>query len=275
MRDEERRRNLPACGGPWVQGADEGHRRGADANLACAPLCMSADDAEAAHIALLTGGRVHVGASGIGDGRGLFVTSPVAAGETVFVEQPLVCAPAEFGMWECVCHACLQRESDAVELMACKCRWAHFCSAACAAAGAAAHTDAECAAMAQLRYRREDYPGTVLLAARLLRALHCADLDPARAAQAALAQTLVGTSPMIPSLTLQRFEGWAPTVLALAGCPASTADAVDALCRLLRNECVRCAMESRRHSLTPALFGAGSRFKTSATWRLELRCTRR
>ena len=201
--------------------------------------CMSADEAEAAHIALLTGGRVRVGASGVGDGRGLFVTAPVAAGETVFVEQPLVCAPAEFGMWECVCHACLQRESDAAQLTACKrCRWAHFCSAACAAAGAAAHTEAECAAMAQLRYRREDYPGTVLLAARLLRTLHGEDADPGRAAQAALARTLVGTSPLVPPLTLQRFEGWAPTVLALAGCPAtlSTADAVDALCRLLRNE---------------------------------------
>ena len=97
--------------------------------------------------------------------------------------------------------------------------------------------------MAQLRYRREDHPGTVLLAARLLRVLHDGEADPARATQVALAHTLVGTSPLVPSLTLQRFEGWAPTVLALAGCPASPADAVDALCRLLRNECVRCVVE--------------------------------
>ena len=199
---------------------------------------MSADEAEEAHIALLTGGRVRVAASGVGDGRGLFLTAPVAAGETVFVEQPLVCAPAEFGMWECICHACLQRESDAAQLTVCqRCRWAHFCSAACAAAGAAAHTEAECEAMVRLRYRREDHPGTVLLAARLLRVLHAGGAsEPARAAQAALAQTLVGSSPMLPPLTLRRFEAWAPTVLALAGCDAAAADAVAALCRLLRNE---------------------------------------
>ena len=198
---------------------------------------------------------MHVGASGVGDGRGLFVAAHVAVGDTVFVEQPLVCAPAEFGMWECVCHACLQRESAAIQLTACRrCRWAHYCSAACSAAGAAAHTEAECAAMVQLRYRREDYPGTVLLAARLLRLLRCGAVDPAQAAQVALAHTLVGASPLVPLLTMQRFEGWAPTVLALAGCPTSEEDAVDALCCLLRNECVQVASLLTRAHTCPNRF---------------------
>ena len=197
---------------------------------------MSAAD-EAVHIALVTGGRARVGASGVGEGRGLFTTEAVAPGEAVFVEEPLVSAPAEFGLWECVCHACLQRESDDAPLAACaRCRYAHFCSAACAAAGAVAHTEAECAAMVQLRYRREDFPGTVLLAARLLRCEASGEADPVRSAQAALARTLVGASAHVPPLTAQRFAAWAPTVLALSGCAASAEDAVDALLRLLRNE---------------------------------------
>ena len=167
----------------------------------------------------------------------MFTTCYVAPGEAVFVEQPLVSAPAEFGLWECVCHACLQRETDDAPLQACtRCRYAHFCSAACAAAGALAHTEAECAAMVELRYRRLDLPGTVLLAARLLRAEASIETDPVRAAQASLSRTLVGASTQVPPLTTQRFAGSAPTVLALSGCQASGEDAEDALTRLLRNE---------------------------------------
>jgi hypothetical protein len=228
---------------------------------------MSAAGDEAAYIALVTGGRARVGASGVGEGRGLFATAAFAPGETVFVEQPLVCAPAEFGQWECVCHACLQRETDDAPLTACKrCRWAHFCSAGCAASGAAAHTDAECAAMVQLRYRREDYPGTVLLASRLLRDDFVS--DPVRAAQAALARTLVGASehvpPHVPPLTLQRFEAWAPVVLALSGCAsACTEDAVDALCRLLRNEFK--TLDERGVAAGAALYPATARMNHACT----------
>ena len=224
---------------------------------------MSAAADEAAHLALVTGGRARVGASGVGEGRGLFATAAIAPGETVFVEQPLVSAPAEFGQWECVCHACLKRETDDAPLSACKrCRWAHFCSAACAAAGAAAHTDAECAAMAQLRYRREDYPGTLLLAARLLRGDNAS--DPVRSAQAALARTLVGASEHVPPLTLQRFEAWAPVVLALSGCAAASAeDAVDALCRLLRNEFK--TLDERGVAAGAALYPATARMNHACT----------
>jgi hypothetical protein len=207
----------------------------------------AAHDEEAACIALVTSGRAHVRASGIGDGRGLFAAAAVQPGEDVFQEQPFVASPAHFGQWECVCHACLARETDELPLRRCaRCRWAHWCSAACEAAGAAAHTPAECAAMAAMRYSKLDLPGTVVLAARMLRAAQqpAAAHEPLRRAQAALAATLVGASDAVPALTSAEFTAWAPTVAALAADeaaatasqPAREAAAMAALCALLRNE---------------------------------------
>jgi hypothetical protein len=248
-------------------------------------------DDEAACIAAVTRGRARVGASRVGDGRGLFTTADVAAGDAVFEERAYVCAPGPWGSWECVCHACLAREEDDAPLTRCAgCRWAHWCSDACKEAHtAASHTATECAAMAKLRYRTLDLPGAVVLAGRMLRpgeggASGGGDGD-IRAAQARLAATLVGESDAVPPLTRADFEAWAPTVASLAASDDAAAASpsaeacVDCLCALLRNEFK--VLDDRDVAVGAALFPAAARmnhacapnvkaFTTGAGWLLRV-----
>lgn len=212
------------------------------------------DDAEAALVLRVSGGAAAVSASRAGAGRGLFAAAAVPAGGLVFAERPLVAAPGGFGAWECTCACCGAAETDDAPLRRCArgCRWAHYCSDACAAADADdAHTAAECAAMAALKFHRRDPPACVVMAARLLRRFAAAAVDSRaeggddaaslRAAQTALARTLVGFSDAVPRLTLEEYRDWAPAVVALSAtspdaAPPTEEAAVHALCALLRNE---------------------------------------
>jgi hypothetical protein len=249
---------------------------------------MACDDDEAACIVAVTRGRARVGASHVGDGRGLFTAVSVLAGDAVFEEAAFVCAPGPWGSWECVCHACMVREEDDAPLTRCTgCRWAHWCSEACREAHTVvAHTAAECAAMAKLRYRTLDLPGAVVLAGRMLRpdAAVAGDDGALRVAQAKLAATLVGASDAVPPLTRADFEAWAPTVASLAAADAASARpcaeaCVDSLCALLRNEFR--VLDDRDVSVGAALFPAAARmnhacapnvkaFTTDAGWVLRV-----
>jgi len=192
-------------------------------------------EAEAEAVQLLGGGRVRVAASAAGEGRGLYASTALRAGELVFAELAFVSAlDGAFGAWECHCHACLSREPEGgPDFTQCSgCRWARWCSAACRDADAQ-HTAEECAAMRALQYRRLDASPRALLCARLFRALAQEQPGGDRGAQALLAATLVGDACDAFGSTLRsELEEEAVAAAALGGGGAPGA----LLARLARNE---------------------------------------
>ena len=129
---------------------------------------MASSSEEQAAVAQLGGGAVRVGASGAGDGRGLFACRAFAEGELV-LSEPAFCSALDgrFGAWECCCHGCLQREDEEEHSACAACGWARWCSARCEAAVRAQHGERECAAMQRMRYAARELAPRALLASRL------------------------------------------------------------------------------------------------------------
>lgn len=180
---------------------------------------------------LLSGGRVRVGASLAGEGRGLFACFAFKQGELVFEEPTFVAALGPYA-YEAHCHACLSPEPDDEELSRCaRCRFAHWCSRC---SPDMSHSADECASLQALCYSTLDAPVRTLLAARLSRSLRCEEHTPQRHAQASLASTLVGPSASFPARVQRDLDEAQPLASSLAG--ASLEQTITSLAQLVRNE---------------------------------------
>jgi hypothetical protein len=172
-----------------------------------------------------------------GRGAGLVATRPIAPGEVIVREAPLLLLP-EAAAAGAVCAACLCYLSSAAQPHPCPgCRRVAFCGPACAAGAAAApahHTPLHCAALAASDERGLSPDAATslrfALAAASLQAAAAADNNPsARAAWAAfeslaappglpsVAETVGVVGPRLGAALAAARPGWGVAADTLAG----------------------------------------------------------